>query len=69
MGDRSEFSAKFKPGDRVTIGEGSIRGVIDTVEFGRNMTAPTYRVEWFGHGDLFARHFHEDDIEKDLRNG
>lgn len=57
-----KFTAKFEPGQRVKVGDGSIEGVVEAVKFGRNMTAPIYEVEWMHSGDILARPFHEQDL-------
>lgn len=58
----NSFSAKFAPGERVSIGDGSILGTVECVKFGRNKTHPVYEVEWISNGNLVSFWFHEQDL-------
>lgn len=57
-----QMNAKFEPGQRVKVGDGSIDGMVESVKFGRNTTTPIYEVEWMHNGDIVARFFHEQDL-------
>lgn len=59
-----KLSAKYEPGQRVKVGDGTIEGVVETVKFGRNMTTPIYEIEWMHNGDIVARLFHEQDLSE-----
>lgn len=52
----------YVPGQRVTVGDGAIRGIVERVIFARDMSVPLYLVEWWHEGQLQAREFSERDL-------
>ncbi len=56
------LSHQFIPGDRVAIGDGTIKAVIEELIFARNMAAPVYLVEWWHEGQRQSLRVHQDEI-------
>lgn len=63
------FTSKFGPGESILIGDGSILGKINAINFARNSTHPIYQVEWFADGLLKSAWLHEQDITGETDHG
>lgn len=55
------FECRFRPGDRLRVGNGEITGVVEEVIMQRGMAQPVYLVQWWVNGDIVARRFLEEE--------
>lgn len=57
------FECRFRPGDRVRVGDGAITAVVEEVIMVRGQTQPTYAVEWWHDGEVRGRRFLEEECQ------
>lgn len=57
------FDCRFRPGDRVSVGDGVISAVVEEVIMQRGMAQPVYLLQWWVNGDIVTRRFLEEECE------